>query len=37
MRNDDGCGFRLKATLHTTMNANGDIIASIEKITTDCN
>jgi len=37
MSNDQGCGFRLKATLHTTMNENGDITASIEKITTNCN
>ena len=37
MTNDDGCNFRLKATLHTTMSANGDITASIEKITTNCN
>ena len=36
MTNDNGCGFRLKATLHTTMNANGDIKASIEKITANC-
>lgn len=36
MTNDKGCGFGLKATLHTTMNANGDITASIEKITTNC-
>jgi len=36
MSNDQGCSFRLKATLHTTMNENGDITASIEKITTNC-
>ena len=36
MSNDQGCSFRLKGTLHTTMNANGDITASIEKIMTDC-
>ena len=37
MTNDDGCGFRLQATLHMTMNANGDITANIEKIKTNCN
>ena len=36
MSNDQGCGFRLKGTLHTTMNANGAITASIENITTNC-
>ena len=37
MTNDNGCSFRLKATLHTTMNANGDITANIGRIVTNCN
>ncbi|HJS54802.1 MAG TPA: hypothetical protein VJ765_09670 [Chitinophagaceae bacterium] len=37
MTNDNGCGFRLKATLHMTMNANGDITANVESINAKCN
>jgi hypothetical protein len=37
MTNGNGCAFRLQGTLHMTMNANGDITANIEKITTNCN
>ena len=37
MTNDNGCGFRLKATLHITMNTNGNITANIERIVTNCN
>ena len=36
MNNSNGCSFRLKATLHTTMNQNGNITANIERITTNC-
>ena len=36
MTNDNGCSFRLKATLHTTMNANGDITAIVETIKANC-
>ena len=36
MTNRNGCSFRLKATLHTTMNANGDITAIVETIKANC-
>jgi len=37
MTNDNGCGFRLKATLHVTLNTNGNITANIGRIVTNCN
>ena len=36
MTNGDDCSFRLKITFLIAVNANGDITASIDRITTNC-
>jgi len=36
LTNENGCGFRMKLLLHTTVNANGDVTAQVENVQVSC-
>jgi hypothetical protein len=36
MVNADGCSFKMKLTLHLTVNANGDVTANVENVQFHC-
>ena len=36
MVNDDGCSFNMKITLHITVNANGEVTATVENVQIHC-